>query len=167
IPPVLHAYFGHGVVLEPHLQNVLVGVTADGMPVQMIFRDLEGVKLLPEQHSAILDELPPRVRAALSYSPEQGWKRVVYCLVVNHLAELAAAMNEVQPGIERRLWSVAREHFLECANYYDWPFQLRELLAGVPLPAKANLRTRFLQAADRDATYVSVANPLGDRSFSS
>ncbi len=24
-PPVLHALFGHGVVLEPHLQNVLVG----------------------------------------------------------------------------------------------------------------------------------------------
>ena len=41
-PPVLHALFGHGVVFEPHLQNVLVGVDGDGLPVQAIFRDLEG-----------------------------------------------------------------------------------------------------------------------------
>ena len=44
--PVLHALFGHGVVFEPHLQNVLVGVDSDGLPVQAILRDLEGVKLI-------------------------------------------------------------------------------------------------------------------------
>lgn len=33
VPPVLAAYFDHGVVLEPHLQNVVIGVDpADGTP---------------------------------------------------------------------------------------------------------------------------------------
>ncbi len=45
---MLAAYFEHGVVLEPHLQNVLIGVDDDGMPRQVLFRDLEGTKLLPE-----------------------------------------------------------------------------------------------------------------------
>jgi hypothetical protein len=34
------------------------------------------------------------------------------------------------------------------------------VLAGVPLPAKANLRVRWARDADRDAGYVTVPNPL-------
>src|SRR5262249_53777696 len=41
IPPVLYTYFRHGVVLECHLQNVLIGVDTDGTPVQVFFRDHE------------------------------------------------------------------------------------------------------------------------------
>ena len=66
-PPVLHALFGHGVVLEPHLQNVLVGVDSDGLPVQAIFRDLEGVKLITARHDALLATLKPGVARALAY----------------------------------------------------------------------------------------------------
>ena len=51
LPPVLAAYFDHGLVLEPHLQNVLVCVDGDGMPAQVLFRDLEGTKLVPEHHA--------------------------------------------------------------------------------------------------------------------
>jgi hypothetical protein len=40
--------------------------------------------------------------------------------------------------------------------------RLRALLAGVPLPAKANLRTRWARDPDRAAPYVAVANPLAD-----
>lgn len=47
-----------------------------------------------------------------------------------------------------------------CAEH-GWPPQLRGLLAGVPLPAKANLRTRWARAADRDAGYIPVQNPMG------
>ncbi len=54
LPPVLAAYFDHGLVLEPHLQNVLVCVDGDGMPAQVLFRDLEGTKLVPEHHTDLL-----------------------------------------------------------------------------------------------------------------
>jgi hypothetical protein len=37
----------------------------------------------------------------------------------------------------------------------------RDVLAGVPLPAKANLRTRWGRDHDRNSGYVPVALPLG------
>jgi len=48
----------------------------------------------------------------------------------------------------------------EAAAEHGWPPELRAVLAGVPLPAKANLRVRWARDADRDAAYVQVPNPL-------
>jgi siderophore synthetase component len=169
-PPVLRAYLDHGVVLEPHLQNVLVAVDDDGMPVQAIFRDLEGTKLLPGPWASFLGALPGPVARAMTYEPERGWDRVVYCLFVNHLAEVAAAVADLCPALERELWRLARHHVVRCAE--DAPAvpggaaRLRALLAGVPLPAKANLRTRWARDADRAAPYVAVSNPLADLAVS-
>lgn len=151
-PPVLRAYLEHGVVLEPHLQNVLVCVDDDGMPTQAAFRDLEGTKLVAGRWD--LAHLPVRVREAVTYDAHQGWDRVVYCLLVNHLTEVAAALADLHPDLEPDLWRTARPHFAG-----DHP-RLRALLAGVPVPAKANLRTRWSRSADRAAGYVPVPNPL-------
>ncbi|MEU8252564.1 ferric iron reductase, partial [Nonomuraea sp. NPDC048916] len=92
VPPVLAAYFDHGLVLEPHLQNVLICVDGDGMPTQVLFRDLEGTKLVPERHAGTLAALPPDVAGAMTYDAQRGCDRVVYCLLVNHVAELLAAL---------------------------------------------------------------------------
>ncbi|MEV4003921.1 IucA/IucC family protein [Actinomadura sp. NPDC049753] len=153
-PPVLGAYLDHGVVLEPHLQNVLVCVDADGMPVHAVFRDMEGTKLTAGHWD--LAHLPSRVAEGLTYSPDKGWNRVVYCLLVNHLTEIAAAVADLHPALDETLWRTARKHFA----VYDRHPQVRALLAGVPLPAKANLRTRWSRTADRGAAYVPVPNPL-------
>ena len=169
-PPVLHALFGHGVVFEPHLQNVLVGVDGDGLPVQAIFRDLEGAKLVTPRHDETLAALKPEVAQALGYDTERAWHRVAYCLFVNHLAEIAATIADRHPGaagesaaagFEAALWDRAREVLTGFAGDHGWPPQLLALLAGVPLPAKANLRLRWARGADREAAYVSVPNPLG------
>ncbi|WP_231330469.1 IucA/IucC family protein [Actinomadura graeca] len=151
-PPVLHAYLDHGVVLEPHLQNVLICVDADGMPVRAAFRDLEGTKLTAGRWD--LAHLPPRVAEALTYAPDQGWNRVVYCLLVNHLTEIAAAVADLHPSLG--LWRTARGHFAALGAHP----QVAALLAGAPLPAKANLRTRWARTADRAAAYVPAPNPL-------
>ncbi|MBE1534396.1 IucA/IucC family protein [Actinomadura algeriensis] len=151
-PPVLRAYLDHGIVLEPHLQNVLVCVDADGTPIHTAFRDLEGTKLVQGRWD--LSHLPPRVAEALTYAPDRGWNRIVYCLLLNHLTEIAAAVADLHPGLE--LWPAARRHFAA----HDHHPQVRALLAGVPLPAKANLRTRWSRTADRGATYVPAPNPL-------
>jgi siderophore synthetase component len=170
-PPVLHAFFRHGVVFEPHLQNVLVGVDPDGLPVQAIFRDLEGVKLISPRHDALLATLKPGVAGALAYDCERGWSRVAYCLFVNHLAEIAATIADRHPGAEDRLetdlWSCARGVLVGFARDHDWPPQLRAMLAGVPLPAKANLRLRWARGADREADYLPVPNPLSEYAFAS
>src|SRR5260370_278725 len=77
------------VAVEPRLQAGVSGGEDGGKPVQVIFRGLEGVQLLAEPHAAALAALPARVAESLAYDAERGWNRVVYCLVVNHLAELA------------------------------------------------------------------------------
>ncbi|MGW2250470.1 IucA/IucC family protein [Kitasatospora sp. NPDC001660] len=160
VPPVLAAYFDHGVVLEPHLQNVLIGVDAAGHPAQVLFRDLEGTKLVPEQNAALLAALPPEVAGPMTYDAERGWDRVVYCLLVNHVAELLAAIADRHPELESALWQAVRDTLEEYAAAHGRPPRLRALLAGVPLPAKANLLTRWERKADRDAGYVRLPSPL-------
>ncbi|MGW6058266.1 IucA/IucC family protein [Streptomyces sp. NPDC055189] len=160
LPPVLAAYFDYGLVLEPHLQNVLVCVDDDGMPAQVLFRDLEGTKLVPERHAKTLAALPPEVAGPLTYDAQRGWDRVVYCLLVNHVAELLAALADLHPHTEPALWSEVRAAVQEFADTHGCPPRLSALLAGVPLPAKANLLTRWERKADRDAGYVRLTSPF-------
>ncbi|WP_188192405.1 IucA/IucC family protein [Nonomuraea sp. SYSU D8015] len=156
--PVLELYFTHGVVLEPHLQNVLVGLDASGMPAQAVFRDLEGTKLVAGRHD--LGGVHPEVARALTYDAERGWARVVYCLLVNHLTEIAATVAGPDDALLRELWGIARGLLAKLAADLGWPLPLSDLLAGAPLPAKANLGVRWARAADRAAGYVPIANPL-------
>ncbi|GAU69009.1 putative siderophore biosynthesis protein [Streptomyces sp. NBRC 110611] len=160
IPPVLAAYFEHGMVLEPHLQNVLVCVDGDGMPAQVLFRDLEGTKLVPDHHADTLAALPPEVAGPMTYDAQRGWDRVVYCLLVNHVAELLAALADLHPHTEAELWARVRAAIQAYADAHGCPPLLSALLAGVPLPAKANLLTRWERKADRDAGYVRLASPF-------
>ncbi|MGY6021277.1 IucA/IucC family protein [Streptomyces spinosirectus] len=135
VPPALAAFAGHGVVLEAHLQNTLVAVDADGLPVQALFRDAEGVKLLADVD-----------RAA-------GWERLVYTLVVNHLTEIAAVVAERRPGLDP--WPAARR---ELARH-DLP-EIAGLLASPTLPGKTNLLLRWTGADGADARYLPLPNPL-------
>jgi siderophore synthetase component len=160
VPPVLAAYFDHGLVLEPHLQNVVVGVDPGGRPVQLLFRDLEGTKLLPGHHAEALAALPPEVAGPLTYDARRGWDRVVYCLFVNHIAEMLAALADLHPRHEAALWSEVRRTLVRHGSRHGRPPLLRALLAGVPLPAKTNLLTRWERSADRHAGYVRLPSPL-------
>ncbi|MFE5917838.1 IucA/IucC family protein [Streptomyces sp. NPDC056468] len=160
LPPVLAAYFDHGLVLEPHLQNVLICVDGDGRPTQVLFRDLEGTKLVPDHHEDTLAALPPEVARPLTYDAQRGWDRVVYCLLVNHIAELLAALADLHPQAEAALWGRVRDTLRAYTDRFGCPPRLSALLAGVPLPAKANLLTRWERKADREAGYVRLPSPL-------
>ncbi|TDD46255.1 IucA/IucC family siderophore biosynthesis protein [Nonomuraea terrae] len=151
VPPVLHAYLRHGVVLECHLQNVLVGVDAGGMPAQALFRDHEGVKLVAERHPGL--EAPVLGGA-------QAWERLVYCLVTNNLCEIAGAVAERHPKLGDELWARARAVFAVAAKDHGDPAELRELLAATHIPAKANLLLRWLEADGAAMRWVPVPNPL-------
>ncbi|WP_442812639.1 IucA/IucC family protein [Streptomyces sp. NBC_01210] len=162
LPPVLAAYFDHGLVLEPHLQNVVVCVDADGRPAQVLFRDLEGTKLLPEHHADTLAVLPPEVAGPLTYDAERGWNRVVYCLVVNHVSDMLAALADLHPETEPALWAEVRRVLQEYADEHGCPARLGALLSGAPLPAKANLLTRWERTADGEAGYVRLPSPFAE-----
>ncbi|MFC5213250.1 IucA/IucC family protein [Streptomyces coerulescens] len=135
VPPALAVFADHGVVLEAHLQNTLVAVAADGMPVQALFRDAEGVKLLPE------------------VSREAGWERLVYCLVVNHLVEIAGALVAHHPALNP--WPAFRREL----SRHDLP-EIPALLSSPTLPGKTNLLLRWTGADGAAARYLPLPNPL-------
>ncbi|MEU3059479.1 IucA/IucC family protein [Streptomyces subrutilus] len=141
VPPALELFARHGVVLEAHLQNTVVAVDASGLPVQALFRDAEGVRLLSGAG-----------RAA-------AWQRLVYCLVVNHLMEIAGALTAHHPDIAPLVWPAAREEFLRYDAARGLP-EIAQLLTAPALPAKTNLLLRWTRADGADARYLDLANPL-------
>ena len=166
LPPVLHAFLAHGVVFEAHLQNVVIGLSggtgAAGCTVrQLVLRDLEGVKLVGPRHAGLLARLAPKVADHLGYSPERGWNRMAYCLFVNNLSGVLATLADRDPGAENLLWHRVRAALQAFRRDHGDAPQLRDVLAGRPLPAKTNLLTRWHRDADRDSGYVPVALPIG------
>jgi siderophore synthetase component len=163
LPPVLHSYFAHGIVFEPHLQNVVIGVEG-GLPRQVVLRDFEGVKLVPEHHGPDqLGDISPRAREALWYSAEQGWNRIAYCLFVNNFCEAISRVAGDSERLERRLWAIVRHHLLDYQAHFGQPASIRKinaLLSGQAFPGKGNLTNRFFKRPDKAVTYHPVANPL-------
>lgn len=142
----LHCLFRHGVVLEPHLQNTLLGFDDQGLPCRVWIRDLEGTKLVPEHWPAKrLAHLDERTRASLHYDADKAWKRVAYCALVNNLGEAVFHLANGDAALERRLWR-------EIAAILE--------AQRAPLPSKENFMTRLLMRADREAGYTALPNPL-------
>ncbi|NEA89046.1 IucA/IucC family protein [Streptomyces sp. SID14436] len=156
VPPALAAYARHGVVLEAHLQNTLVAMDTDGRPAQALFRDAEGVKQLAGPGAAEEEDAPPAV------SREAGWERLVYCLVVNHLLEIAAALADHHPGLDP--WPALRRELARPGLP-----EATALLTAPTLPGKTNLLLRWTGADGAAARYRPLPNPMaetpgGDRS---
>lgn len=162
MPPILYCFFQHGVIFEPHLQNVLIGLV-DGCPQQLFLRDFEGVKLQGDRFATRLSAETEQVRNALCYDKEQGWKRIAYCLFVNNFCEAITQLANSDSSLEARLWAVVREQLqayqLQYGNEVSSRY-INALLTGEPFPAKANLINRFFKRADREVIYVSLHNPL-------
>jgi siderophore synthetase component len=86
---------------------------------------------------------------------------VAYCLFVNHISGVLGALADRDPAAERLLWSRVRSAVKAFEADHGQAPQLRAILAGVPLPAKTNLLTRWRRDADRNSGYVPVSLPLG------
>ncbi|WP_308366759.1 MULTISPECIES: IucA/IucC family protein [unclassified Microbulbifer] len=168
LPPVLHAFFEHGVAFEPHLQNVLVKL--DGCSVAgIILRDMEGTKLDRSRWSdslwpeKALPSISSRARESMLHERDTAWRRVVYCLFVNNLCQAALHCGRFLES-EAPLWKLVRQ-VLEDYRETEGGALRRELidplLAGADLPGKANMITRFTREPDSRAHYIRVANPLG------
>lgn len=163
IPPLFESLFHHGVVFEPHLQNVVVGIR-EGYPVQVFVRDLEGTKLVPGRWSGGLpDTLDEQTLASVHYSQDKAWKRIAYCLLVNHLFQAVACLSRGENHIELRLWNALAREVRDWLAGTDDPWAadvLGRLLAGEPIPNKSNLMTRLFKRPDRESQYTQVPNPL-------
>lgn len=160
VPSTFELLFQHGVVLEPHLQNTLLGLH-QGLPAQVWVRDLEGTKLVythwPEHR---LKGLSTRAIDSVHYSQDQGWKRVSYCLLVNNLAEIIFHACQHRPHLETHAWDILFLVIEKSSQSLGSPIELERLTQGHPLPSKNNLKTRLFKKADRLSDYTYLANPL-------
>ncbi len=158
LPSVLEAFFTEGIVFEPHLQNILIGMQ-ENLPVRIWIRDLEGTKLLSERWpSASLSDMSQRAKESVWYSRSQGWQRIAYCLLVNNLSEAIFYLADGDRKIEQQLWRVLSQRLV---RWQQQP-EVSAILKGEPLPSKNNLRTRLLKDADRQASYTYISHPLRD-----
>ncbi len=164
LEPVLYCFFHHGVVFEPHLQNVVICLDGE-LPAQVLLRDLEGTKLVkerwPEQQ---LLEMGERARKSVLYEASQGWGRVAYCLLANNLFQALFHLAGEDAGLEQRLWQRLRERLARYQARHGCAMSdvyIAGLLRGEAFPYKTNLLTRVFKRADRDSQYVSLRHPLG------
>jgi siderophore synthetase component len=162
VAPMLHLFFEAGLMFEPHLQNVLVAGFGEGEAARVLLRDYDNAKIVEGIFDPVkLVGLLPEVVAELRYPEEVAWKRFVYCLFVNNLAEVIAALANGDAAGERRLWGALREHLRGIAARSGRGREaIERLTAGEELPAKANLLTRVFKQKDRDAPFVGVPNPM-------
>jgi len=156
LPGVLEAFFTEGLVFEPHLQNVLLAME-NHLPTAVWIRDLEGTKLTTERWTASdLAAMSDRARHSVWYSREQGWRRVAYCLLINHLSELLFRMADGDRRLEQQLWDRLATRL---ARWQQQP-EIAAVLAGGAIPSKNNLKTRLLQKADKHADYTQMNHPM-------
>lgn len=154
------AFFKHGIVLEPHLQNTVIGFDR-GMPARVWVRDLEGTKLVQARWpEAQLGGLSERARQSVHYSQELGWKRVAYCALVNNLAEAIFHLADGDAHLEQRLWTCIGTIARRWQERFGAQPLLQGLLEGQALPSKNNLRTRLFKRADRDSDYTYLPSPI-------
>jgi siderophore synthetase component len=159
---VLYCLFRQGIVLEPHLQNTVIGFDEDGLPTRIWIRDLEGTKLVPEIWPATrLSALDERTRNSVYYSAEKAWQRVGYCALVNNLGEAIFHLANGNEPLEQQLWAQISSLLQAQATRLGNPAELIELCAGAPFPSKENFMTRLMMRADREAGYTSLPSPLG------
>ncbi|WP_373091915.1 IucA/IucC family siderophore biosynthesis protein [Zhongshania sp.] len=160
LPGVLHYFFHHGVVFEPHLQNILIGFE-NGIPSKVWVRDLEGTKVLPEKWpTATFCELSARARQSIYYSRAQGWNRIAYCALINNLSEAIFHGAAGDPLVEEHLWRLLSKEIAQWQYQYGDEPELQALLNGAPIPSKNNFTTRLLKQADRASAYTFLRNPM-------
>lgn len=154
------AFFEQGIILEPHLQNTVIGFDR-GMPARVWVRDLEGTKLVdsfwPESR---LGRLSSRACASVHYSATLGWKRVAYCALVNNLAEAIFHLAGNDHALEQSLWQAIAHIASRWQKRHGHQALLQGLIQGDALPSKNNLRTRLFKRADRDSDYTALPSPL-------
>jgi siderophore synthetase component len=165
--PLLWLHGRHGIGLEAHLQNLLVGLDADGRPDRGWYRDNQGW-YLAASHEAAAQALLPGVGEGvpLVFDDALVTERVVYYLGVNALlgvaGTLAAAGLAEERDLLRVLADVLRAHLRTAAP----SAAAAVLLEADHLRVKANLltgvdgRDELEGPVQTQSVYVDVPNPL-------
>lgn len=167
VEPLLWLHGTWGIGLEAHLQNVLVGLDPDGLPVRGWYRDNQGWYAAESAVDRLRELLPTVGRdAPLVFPDDLVVDRVAYYVGVNHVlgvvAAVAAACKVPEVVLLEVLAGSLRSHL---ADQNPSPVA-RLLLEAETLPTKANLltgvdgRDEVESPVETQSVYVAIPNPL-------
>jgi siderophore synthetase component len=165
--PLLWLHGTYGIGLEAHLQNVLVGLDADGLPARGWYRDNQGW-YAAASGTGRLEALLPGFGdgVPLVFEDRLVADRVVYYLGVNHLLGVAAALAGAGLADEEDLLRVLAAALGDHLAGPDPSPAAALLLDADTLPVKANLltgvdgRDELDRPVEAQSVYVEVPNPL-------
>ncbi len=169
LAPLLHLYDAHGMALEAHQQNGLLALN-QGWPEAFYYRDNQGF-YLADSYRADLRRIIPEADniSGLYYSETVIQKRFSYYLIVNQIFGVIARFGRDQLCAEETLLDdlgvfLRDQH---ASLHRAGRRFVNHLLDSPTLGAKFNLTARLhdvdeLAAADEDALYAAVPNPLRD-----
>lgn len=167
VEPLLWLHGTWGIGLEAHLQNVLVGLDADGLPDRGWYRDNQGW-YAAESTVERLRELLPTVGedAPLVFPDDLVVDRVAYYVGVNHVLGVVASVAAACKVPERLLLDVLADSLRSHLAKPSPSAVARLLLEAPTLPTKANLltgvdgRDEVESPVETQSVYVAIPNPL-------
>ena len=165
--PVLWLHGTHGIGLEAHLQNVLVGLDAAGRPDRGWYRDNQGW-YLASSHLSRAERLLAGVVAGvpLVFDDDLVTDRVVYYLGVNTMLGVAGALAGAGLADEHDLLHVLADVLRKHLATATPSPAAAVLLEADTLPVKANLltaldgRDELAGPVSTQSVYVRIPNPL-------
>ena len=167
VEPLLWLHGTWGIGLEAHLQNVLVGLDADGLPAHGWYRDNQGWYAAASKVDRLAVLFPEVGRdAPLVFADELVVDRVAYYVGVNHVLGVVAAVASACGLPEERLLRVLAARLRTHLAGPQASSVAALLLEAETLPTKANLltgvdgRDEVESPVETQSVYVDVPNPL-------
>jgi spermidine-citrate ligase len=166
---LVRLYLDLGLCFEPHQQNTLLELDADGWPERCFYRDNQGYFHREAAHADLTAVIPGLGEATESIFPEAlADERLVYYPFLNLTLGVVNALGAAGCGDEAQLLADLRRCLEgERARGGRYPATLLDrLLDDERWPCKANLRTRFhdmdelVGDIESQSVYVTLPNPL-------
>ncbi|WP_307792234.1 IucA/IucC family protein [Streptomyces verrucosisporus] len=168
--PLIRLHAHHGIALEPHHQNTLVALGADGLPVAGRYRDSQGYYVAASR-AAALERLVPGLYEEVELVFEDSFvdERVAYYLGISNLLGLVGAFGSFGLAREERLLRVLRGALERLRAAEPGAKGLLELLLDAPtLRCKANFLTcvdgldELVGDVHTQSVYTDLPNPLAE-----
>ncbi|MEE1942394.1 IucA/IucC family protein [Streptomyces sp. TRM 70361] len=168
--PLIRLQARHGLALEPHHQNTLVVLDADGLPTAGWYRDSQGYYLTASR-AAALERLLPGVTDGVELVFDDAFvdERVAYYLGVNNLLGLVGAFGALGLADEEALLRVLRGALERLRAAEPGAAGLLGMLLDAPvLRCKGNYLTcvdgldELVGDVHTQSVYIDLPNPLAE-----
>jgi siderophore synthetase component len=166
---LVRLYLDAGLCFEPHQQNTLLELDADGLPRRCVYRDSQGYFHRELAHDDVVRVLPGLGEVTESVFPEAlADERLVYYPFMNLTLGVVNALGASGAADEADLLDDLRGVLAaERARGGRYPHTLLDRLLDDPRwPCKGNLRTRLHDMDElvgdiaTQSVYVTVPNPI-------